>query len=105
MSCGYKNISLSVGLIKETLGFLANTNLSKSDLKILIKVVSDFSLDNENVTVKAKEEKEEISQVSRNAIVSFIDQSYDLSFSQFTPNFFKPGLSYVGQVRQQILVV
>ena len=37
--------------------------------------------------------------VSRDVLVTFVDQSHVLFFTQFTPLFFKPGLSYVGQVR------
>ena len=38
--------------------------------------------------------------VTKNVLVTFVDQSHVLFFSQFTPVFFKPGLSYVGQVRE-----
>ena len=38
--------------------------------------------------------------VTRDVLVTFVDQSHVLFFSQFTPVFFKPGLSYVGQVRE-----
>ena len=49
---------------------------------------------------KEKEEKEKKVPVSRNVLVTFVEQSHVLFFSEFTPQFFKPGLSYVGQVRK-----
>ena len=53
---------------------------------------------------KKREESEKkvnpVVPVSREVLVSFVDQSHVLFFSEFTPQFFKPGLLYVGQVRE-----
>ena len=43
--------------------------------------------------------KELIVYVTRDVLVTFVDQSHVLFFSEFTPQFFKPGLTYFGQVR------
>ena len=52
---------------------------------------------------ESKEDKRKpnlVVPVTRDVLVTFVDQSHVLFFSQFTPVFFKPGLSYVGQVRK-----
>ena len=58
----------------------------------------------ENDGEKEGESKEDkrpnLAPVTRDVLVTFVDQSHVLFFSQFTPVFFKPGLSYVGQVRK-----
>ena len=78
------------------------------EIKFLVKVEETRPLEeiSESDGGKEKESKEDkrkpnlVVPVTRDVLVTFVDQSHVLFFSQFTPVFFKPGLSYVGQVRK-----
>lgn len=75
------------------------------EIKVSIKVeetrpLLEEIIENEEKSKEGKMRPGLVVPVTRFAFVTFVDQSHVLFFSEFTPLFFKSGMSYVGQVRR-----
>ena len=91
------------------MGLKSEEPLVGHEVKVSVKVEEKRPLSEEGSESDAEKEEEgkegnekrsdTMVPVSRDVLVTFVDQSHVLFFTQFTPLFFKPGLSYVGQVR------
>ena len=89
--------------IKQVLGMKTDELLVGHEIKVSVRVEElrpPHEEPSESDDEKEEESKDTKRFVTRDVSVTFVNQSHVLSFSEFTPVFFKPGLSYVGQVRQ-----
>lgn len=80
------------------LGLKINETLIEREVKVRAEILHEekSQINNNGDEVKNHEKISE----SGETLVTFLDQSLTLSFGQFTPHFFRPGLSYIGQVRE-----
>lgn len=82
------------------IGHEIKVSIKVEETRPLLEEIIENDAENEEESKEGKMRPGLVVPVTRFAFVTFVDQSHVLFFSEFTPLFFKSGMSYVGQVRR-----